>query len=502
MTKETLNILEKIGSTLATNKKTELMIKNKKNSLLKAIFKLTYDGNIVFGIKKIPSPLSSADRSDVTFEKALTTIYKELHKNKLRGHAASKLVAEILGALKTDQERKWLKRILKKDLKIGINKKSIEKVFDDLFESFGYMGAVPFDPKKFKKLLNDKNIIFIQEKMDGEFAFAHIKDKEISFISRANKPTSLPVSVANKILSELDTGNLDTDIILTGELLINGFDRKTANGLITRITEIEKKGGSAKDIEKLESMSRMKYNELIEKIYYVVWDRVDGIMCAKNGCADPYIERFIKLENIIKKDCETIKIVPTIICFKANEILQNKLDIDKNKFLNKTFKIISGADASLIEKYSYEFFNKVLNNGGEGTLVKSGVDGYKPGKPVYQIKKKMEFECELKIVGFKQGTEGTKYENSLGALVCESSDGKVKADPSGLKEDLRDKIWNNQDDYLNKIITVRCHKISKSKDNDYYSLLHPRFIKFRDDKTEADSYDEIVAIEESIKNLK
>jgi len=208
------------------------------------------------------------------------------------------------------------------------------------------------------------------------------------------------------------------------------------------------------------------------------------------------------LAREIKENCETIKIVPTVICFKANEILQNRIDIDKNKFLNKTFKIISGADASLIEKYSYAFFNKVLNNGGEGTLVKSGVDGYKPGKPTYQIKKKMEFECELKIVGFKQGTEGTKYENSLGALVCESSDGKVKADPSGLKEDLRDKIWSNQDDYLNKIITVRCHKISKSKDNDYYSLLHPRFIKFRDDKMEADSYEEIAAIEDSIKNLK
>ena len=502
MTKKTLEILEKIGNTPATNEKTELMIKNKDNDLLKAIFKLAYDGNIVFGIKKIPSPLSGANQSDMTFEKALTTIHKELHKNKLRGHVASKLVAEILGALETDQERKWLERILKKDLKIGINKKSIEKVFEDLFESFGYMGAVPFDPKKFKKLLNEKDIIFIQEKMDGEFAFAHVKNNEISFISRANKLTSLPASIANKILDELNTENLDTDVILTGELLIDGFDRKTANGLITRITEIEKKGGSIKDVEKLESMSGIKYEDLIKKIYYVVWDRVDGLMCAKNGCADPYIERFIKLENMIKENCETIKIVPTMICFKANEILQNRLNIDKNKFLNKTFKIISGADASLIEKYSYAFFNKVLNNGGEGTLVKSGADGYKPGKPTYQIKKKMEFECELKIVGFKQGTKGTKYENSLGALVYESSDGKVKADPSGLKEDLRDKIWNNQNDYLNKIITVRCHKISKSKDNNHYSLLHPRFIKFRDDKTEADSYDEIAAIEDSIKNLK
>ena len=106
----------------------------------------------------------------------------------------------------------------------------------------------------------------------------------------------------------------------------------------------------------------------------------------------------------------------------------------------------------------------------------------------------------MQVVGFKRGTPGTKYENSLGALECASSDGKVRCFASGIADDLRDEIWNNQDEFLGKVVTVKCNGLSQNADGEY-SLLHPRFMKFRDDKESADSLEEIQKIADAVASV-
>ena len=154
-----------------------------------------------------------------------------------------------------------------------------------------------------------------------------------------------------------------------------------------------------------------------------------------------------------------------------------------------------------IKKTIFDFFKDIVKNEGEGVIVKAGETDWKDGKPVYQIKIKFEFECELRIKDFKRGTQGTKYQDSLGAFYCESEDGTLKTYPSGITEDLRQEFWDNQEEYLNKIITVKCNGLSKDNEGNF-SLLHPRFIKIRDDKDKADTLKEIKEIEKSILGVK
>ena len=71
-----------------------------------------------------------------------------LRKREVTGNAAINLVEETMSNLINHELQEIFELILKKDLKCGVNKKLIQKVFPKLITELGYMGAVPFDQKK------------------------------------------------------------------------------------------------------------------------------------------------------------------------------------------------------------------------------------------------------------------------------------------------------------------------------------------------------------------
>jgi ATP-dependent DNA ligase len=143
-----------------------------------------------------------------------------------------------------------------------------------------------------------------------------------------------------------------------------------------------------------------------------------------------------------------------------------------------------------------EHFNEVVARDGEGTVVKSMDGVWMDGKPIYQVKIKIEINLDLKIVGFNYGTKGTKNENVISSLNCETEDGLLFTSPGGMDEDTMDYVTDNQNNLLNTIVEIKCSGLSKNnKDN--YSTLHPRFCKFRDDKTVANTLDECIEISKS-----
>ena len=113
---------------------------------------------------------------------------------------------------------------------------------------------------------------------------------------------------------------------------------------------------------------------------------------------------------------------------------------------------------------------------------------------------KIEMDVHSKVVGFNYGTKGTKNENVISSLSCESSDGLVKTRPQGIKEEMMKEITENQDKWLGKIVQVKCNGLSSNVDGDY-SLMYPAFICLRDDKNTCDSLESIKEIENMKKLL-
>ena len=500
-------VIEQLKAEPSTNGKIDLIkqfAETASNDFINTL-KYTYDNLKVYGIKKykLPEKYAASTKLDAVF-----VILDQLDQREYTGNKAIEIVENTLTKL-SEEDAFAFDLILQRDLKCGVNKKLIKKALgDNMFFEIGYMGAVPYSAARINKLIKNEFIIFSQEKMDGEYSNLVIerdKDKKIviNFYSRQNKKQAIPSIVLKNIKTDIEkTNNTFFDkIILNGELTIDGLDRYTSNGLLTRIFKLQEYYDNnnikklKESITAIEQTSKMKLEEVFNKIRYNIWDYQDARL--------PYVERWKNLEhNIFNNVSSFFKPVETKIIYNR-EKLNNYIDSSNNVVGDFKFaETIEASDSNDVKSILLKHFQTIINRKGEGTIVKASSEVWKSGKPTFQIKYKFEFECEMKIVGFKQGNKGTKFENSLGAFKCKSEDGIVKADPSGISEDLRDEIWNNREDYLNKIITVKCNALSKSKDNEHYSLMHPRFIKFRDDKDQADTYEIVKEIQESIINTK
>ena len=96
---------------------------------------------------------------------------------------------------------------------------------------------------------------------------------------------------------------------------------------------------------------------------------------------------------------------------------------------------------------------------------------------------KAELSTSLRVVGYQTGSG--KYEGLLGALVCETEDGKVRVNVgTGFSDELRKELI--PDNTLDKIVEVLYNARISKKNGGKDSLFLPRFIGFREDKNVAD----------------
>ena len=145
------------------------------------------------------------------------------------------------------------------------------------------------------------------------------------------------------------------------------------------------------------------------------------------------------------------------------------------------------------------YFKECLNRGLEGIIIKSNNGKWKDGKPTWQWKVKNEITLDLKIVGFNYGTKGTKNEKVISSIQCQTEDGLLNTNPGGMNEKTMEYVTESMVQLLNTVVEVKCNGVSVDK-NGNYSLLHPRVIKFRDDKNIANSLSECIEINDSCLN--
>ena len=82
------------------------------------------------------------------------------------GHEAIDFLKFILETVESDSAN-IIERVIEKDCKIGFGTRMINKVFPDLIEKVGYLGAKPYSEKLVRNILKSNPINFSQEKMDG-----------------------------------------------------------------------------------------------------------------------------------------------------------------------------------------------------------------------------------------------------------------------------------------------------------------------------------------------
>ena len=452
-------IFDEIATTGGNNAKMDVLRKYVDNELLEVVLYMAKSKRVKFFIKRIPEYTRN---TEVTNELVYAIEQlRSIANREVTGADAANLLRDTLASLEAD-DAYIVERIIDKDCKIGLGTTFMNKVFKGLIEETPYMGAVSFDEKKARKIFDKGGKGISQVKMDGRYCNAVIRGGDVELESRQGEPTIVTGAKFAEELAQLD------DCVLNGELTMDGIPRYESNGIIASIIDISKNKTERSEKENEKKIAEFEekhgnFDEALAKIRYTVWDRIT---------IDEYFEQ-------------------------KSKVAYSKRAIE----LNKALKNIETSHVSIVEGIvvnSYEeaiaHFQEILARGDEGTILKAYDGEWKDGKPTWQIKMKLELTLDLVITGFNYGTKGTKNENVVSSLNAETSCGKLKTRPQGLKEDLMIEITENQENLLGTIIEVKCSGLSFDNTG-AYSLLYPAFKHFRDDKSEANSLDECIEIQ-------
>lgn len=163
-----------------------------------------------------------------------------------------------------------------------------------------------------------------------------------------------------------------------------------------------------------------------------------------------------ELCNIKVFDCIPYKQGELCSFLQYDLVQENRLEVASLLFfptmISKTkSKVMTGAKAKVYSK-------KLVNEGWEGVMCIDPKSKYQSGKRVnYSVKLKYRKTADLLCIDVVAGEIGSKYENSIGALVLQDSEGRIVSVGSGLEDN--DRRPELSDYYIGKIIEIEYEQI-------------------------------------------
>lgn len=348
-------IIDELRKTNSSKEKTEILMRNKENELLKNILCYTYDPFRKYGIseKILEKYMELTDESYLTCENLFVFLDRIASEN-----SSDKVKNELAARVKFLRYQDVVKGIILKDLKIGLSSTTINKVWKNLIPKFEVQLA-----KKYSDVTLDENeLIFITEKFDGIRCVAIRTENDVRFYTRQGKEIFGLNEIKNELM-ELCHYN----IVFDGELLSENPDGLDSGDLYRKTTKI--------------------VNSKLEDKKGVIFNVFDAIPLDefKNGKSkDKYETRRKFLETILFEQ-KMVQLVPLLF---------------------------SGCDHSVIPK----LLSEIEIRGKEGLMINRN-EVYECKRTKSLLKVKTMNTCDLEVIGYKQGTGRNK--GKLGALVVD-----------------------------------------------------------------------------------
>jgi DNA ligase-1 len=387
-------------------------------------------------------------------------LVQKLGGRSITGNAARSYLATLHQNLSEDWERDLLESLIERNVKAGISISTINKIWPGLVTDVPYMRCSLIKDLPKKKAINTwpwARGIYSEIKADGMFAnVSHHANGKVSIESRNGSPFPLEYfgDLILDVKASIPAGNQ-----LHGELLIyrNGvmLPREEGNGVFNKLLQ----GGNL---------------PIGDVVVYQAWDCIPiSEAKPKNKYDVPYAQRFNHLKTMLKST--SIKSVLQLIEYKIVYSL----------------------------KEAYEHCKEAMKRDLEGTVLKHPDAIWEDGTSQGQVKLKLEFVFEAKVVGFKAAKKSSKNAATFGSLECESSCGKLKFNVTGIKDENRKRIHKLGPKYLGTIISVCVNGIMlpDEETGGFFSVFLPRYLEDRLDKTEADSLERIQQIQQEAIDL-
>ena len=316
--------------------------------------------------------------------------------------------------------------IITKNIQLGIDSKTINKVIPGLIPEFKVQLAEKFFDQK-ENFFEGKEFV-LTTKIDGSRIIAMKDDGKVSFWTRQGQKYEGLVDLEKDLLE-----CTDDNFVFDGELVAIDTDLENTykNTMkLSRTKELEKHG-----------------------LKMLVFDYMPIANFKAQKCPINYFTRRAQLSAIFGLNC-----------FKYFELLPI---------------LYKGNDTSKIT----EILNEQVSKGEEGIMINICNAPYDFKRTNNLLKCKKMQTLDLEVIGFEEGTNSNK--GTLGALLVRYKDNNIVKVGSGFEKELRDEIWLNQAKWLGRIVEVQYFEETTNA-NGGKSIRFPVYKDYRTDKTEAD----------------
>lgn len=438
---DSLSIINKLAQTASRIDKEQIILSAfmEGNREFFIAARLAYDPLITFGVAKVASVEDDGTVGDYSFADFLALADKLYHRQ-LTGHAARDAIIDA--ALRCDAKvwNGFYRRILLKDLKAGVEDKTINKILtringearDFLIPIFGCQLAHDGAKEEHAKKIRGTKMLDI--KLDG-VRLLSILDKE-----------------PNEVTQFTRNGKQN-----------DNFDE--IRGALSRVMA-ELPGSVMLDAE----VTSKSFQQLMTQV-----NRRSEVDTSETRLA---LFDIVPLSDFRTGMC-------TITQENRHEMLASLAPMIQrvtNGLVYVVPKVIVDLNTPEGQETFTQFNRDAIAAGYEGIMVKEPNAPYELKRSHAWLKIKPFIEVSLAVVGFEEGKADGKYKGTLGAIIFKGEDDGDQIEVnvgSGLSDELRKVIWENQDSYMGLIGEVRADAKTLERGGTVYSLRFPRFKAFR-----------------------
>lgn len=311
--------------------------------------------------------------------------------------------------------QEFIKSILTKSLKLGIDATTINKVWNNLIPEFSIQLGTSIEKCK----IPENTYFYISHKLNGSRCLFYKGD----LYTRSGKK----YTGVEHIIDDLKRVLINPDIIVDGELIRKNVDNKSDSENFQIGVGIANSKAETK-----------------EELKLVIFDIITVNDFEKGKSKLTYKERKVEVEALR----ETIQ----------------RLNIENLSVVDMFYE---GTDQTQI----WEWLDYAEEHDLEGVIVNLDTP-YECKRTKNLIKVKKFYTLDLEVVGYEEGTGRLK--GTLGALIVNYKGNTINVG-SGFDDVTRQQIWNNRDAYIGRIIEVKYKEISKDKKTGLESLQFPIF---------------------------
>ena len=405
--KKVANFIDEVNKQNSKKYKEEVIKKYKDDKDMCQLFKYMFSPFITLGVTEAYLTISTKETADTV---DLLLLLKLLSGRNITGHKAAAYCQKFLEQNKANEAT--FKKILNRDLKIGIQAKTMHEIFPNLIPLFEVSLAT--DIKKVKQglsFLSSKEHLLMR-KLDGVrcITFVNTTQKQVTHFSRKGQKFTSLSKLSEALLEALPEGQR---LFLVGEICVIDDGKENFKEACSKIRRQE---------------------EQMENPHYVLFDCLSPTEFLTGTSERTYSERLAQLKELFT-NTQHFSVIEAVSYNKENHT---------------------------------KLWNRVIEEGWEGLIARADVP-YKSGRSKDLLKLKVFEDAEFEVVSLDQKLQGVLVNGQIvqtpmvGALVFKYKNNEVKCG-TGFTQEEAIRWWKHPEEIVGKTVTIQYQGESQDKD--------------------------------------